>query len=290
MLTLAARVLNTRPDLGELTAPLGELARQATDPDPFQRPTAQDLLIALVSGVVPAATSPMVAAAGDMADQKATSDGSTRVDGPTAALQENGFTRVDGHTEAFQENVTAPPLKAPRKPRSRGRRRLLAAAAVVAALSTTAAVLVKAEGGTASRTGGVTAASTAGVTAAANVPAVGADIGRRMALGGYDAQVIVPTQPDCGLPSYGEAAATSGGLCVVPWTVVNLGGEKAAVDAVAPRLVDDQGAEHTADANSTALPTALAPGDRTDGVLIFDLPPKRRPVRLILADGVEVRL
>ncbi|ETK30991.1 serine/threonine-protein kinase, partial [Microbispora sp. ATCC PTA-5024] len=62
LVTLAARVLNSRPDLGTLPAPLGELAHRATASDPARRPSAQDLLIALVSGVVPGAASPAAAA------------------------------------------------------------------------------------------------------------------------------------------------------------------------------------------------------------------------------------
>ncbi|WP_246080547.1 protein kinase domain-containing protein [Nonomuraea mesophila] len=53
-ITLAHRVLNTQPDLGTLPAPLDDLVRLATSMDPAQRPTAQDLLIALVGGNTPA--------------------------------------------------------------------------------------------------------------------------------------------------------------------------------------------------------------------------------------------
>ncbi|MFI7704561.1 serine/threonine protein kinase [Nonomuraea sp. NPDC049480] len=53
-ITMAHRVLNTPPDLGALPAPLNELVRLATSMDPAQRPTAQDLLIALVGGNTPA--------------------------------------------------------------------------------------------------------------------------------------------------------------------------------------------------------------------------------------------
>src|SRR5690606_20205910 len=52
-ITLATRVLHTRPDLGALPAPLNELARRATAMEPGQRPTAQELLIALVGGSAP---------------------------------------------------------------------------------------------------------------------------------------------------------------------------------------------------------------------------------------------
>ncbi|WP_433434707.1 serine/threonine-protein kinase [Nonomuraea sp. CA-141351] len=52
-ITLATRVLNAPPELGALPAPLNELVRRATSMDPALRPTAQDLLIALVGGSAP---------------------------------------------------------------------------------------------------------------------------------------------------------------------------------------------------------------------------------------------
>ncbi|WP_431916578.1 protein kinase domain-containing protein [Nonomuraea jabiensis] len=53
-ITLATRVLNTPPELGVLPAPLNELVRRATSMDPAVRPSAQDLLLALVGGSTPA--------------------------------------------------------------------------------------------------------------------------------------------------------------------------------------------------------------------------------------------
>ncbi|MFB9471387.1 serine/threonine-protein kinase [Nonomuraea salmonea] len=55
-ITLATRVLNNPPDLGALPAPLNELVRRATSMDAALRPSAQDLLIALVGGTAPAPT------------------------------------------------------------------------------------------------------------------------------------------------------------------------------------------------------------------------------------------
>nr|WP_211370311.1 serine/threonine-protein kinase [Nonomuraea turkmeniaca] len=55
-ITMAHRVLNSPPELGALPAPLNELARLATSMDPALRPTAQDLLIALVGGNTPPAS------------------------------------------------------------------------------------------------------------------------------------------------------------------------------------------------------------------------------------------
>ncbi|MFG1703814.1 protein kinase [Nonomuraea sp. M3C6] len=53
-ITLATRVLNNPPELGALPAPLNELVRRATAMEPHLRPTAQELLIALVGGSTPA--------------------------------------------------------------------------------------------------------------------------------------------------------------------------------------------------------------------------------------------
>ncbi|MFC4534204.1 protein kinase domain-containing protein [Sphaerisporangium dianthi] len=58
LMTLASRVLTGRPDLGTLPAPLDRLVRQATEPDPRHRPSAQELLIALVGGDPTGATPP----------------------------------------------------------------------------------------------------------------------------------------------------------------------------------------------------------------------------------------
>ena len=52
VMTLAGRVLTGRPDLGTLPTPLDRLVRLATESDPRNRPSAQDLLIALVGGDV----------------------------------------------------------------------------------------------------------------------------------------------------------------------------------------------------------------------------------------------
>ncbi|MFI6484248.1 serine/threonine-protein kinase [Nonomuraea sp. NPDC050663] len=50
VITLASRVLNNQPDLGALPAPLNDLVRQATEMDPGARPSAQELVLALVGG------------------------------------------------------------------------------------------------------------------------------------------------------------------------------------------------------------------------------------------------
>ncbi|ETK30996.1 serine/threonine-protein kinase [Microbispora sp. ATCC PTA-5024] len=49
-MVLAHRVLEAEPDLGSLPEPLDSLVRRALDREPRHRPTAQDLLLALVGG------------------------------------------------------------------------------------------------------------------------------------------------------------------------------------------------------------------------------------------------
>ncbi|MEU4835952.1 serine/threonine-protein kinase [Streptosporangium sp. NPDC023615] len=59
LMTMATRLLNTPPDLGALPAPLNDLVRLATAMDPYRRPSAQDLLIALVGGRIAAPAMPV---------------------------------------------------------------------------------------------------------------------------------------------------------------------------------------------------------------------------------------
>ncbi|MEV0195126.1 serine/threonine-protein kinase [Nonomuraea sp. NPDC050691] len=65
VITLASRVLHTAPDLGTLPAPLNDLVRRATSMDPAQRPSAQELVIALVGGGLPGAGATATAPAAD---------------------------------------------------------------------------------------------------------------------------------------------------------------------------------------------------------------------------------
>ncbi|MCT9931541.1 protein kinase [Planotetraspora sp. A-T 1434] len=295
--TLAARVVNNGPDLGVLPPPLDELTRRATHPDPAQRPSAQDLLLALVGGVAPVPDRPSPAVT-------ATEMLTESWEPPPNVAAEPDATQILGAPTATEPGLAT-------RWRSRASRWLFAAAAVVVALGVTVGVLVTAR----QRPGDAGTVVAAKAPAAGKAPAVGADVGRRIRLAGtgtqtpgtqtsgtrtpgtrtpgaftLDTQILVPQQPRCGLPAYESVTATKGGLCVVRWTMVNLGGDLAPVSTMSPRLFDDRGGEHDADKASTPLPTALVPGAKVDGVLIFDLPPGRKPTRLVLTDGVEVQL
>jgi serine/threonine protein kinase len=59
---MAARLLHAEPELGPLPEPLASLVKRALDKDPKLRPSAQELLLALVGGTSPA-PAPLAAAA-----------------------------------------------------------------------------------------------------------------------------------------------------------------------------------------------------------------------------------
>ncbi|WP_214108036.1 serine/threonine-protein kinase [Acrocarpospora catenulata] len=336
--TLAARVIQGRPDLGTLPPPLDELARRATHPDPFQRPTAQDLLIALVGGSIAAPATPQNTAQStlvatnllteswqappNVAEQPDATQILARAAQPTAVqtpspappvppapLPEPDQIRIGAPPtgsdpgaltameQAWRSVGTDPrgalpysedtPTEGGRPPRSSRMRWLLAAGVVVLALSVSVVVLLT------NRAGDTTAggpARTPPSPVASAPPRVGEDVGRQIALGdGYDLHLVIPQQPRCDLKTY-EGATAEGTFCVVRWTMLNTGGELKGLNGAAPVLVDDTGAEHPALESSTTLPTALKPGGKTTGVLVFDLPTGRTPARLAIAENVEVQL
>jgi len=174
--------------------------------------------------------------------------------------------------------------------RPRGTRWLIAAAAALLAITVTGAVLIV----TSSRN-----AASPGVTASRSQAAAGArpnDVGRRFVLGTSfdDPAVIVASAPACGLKEYGGKVQTQGQLCVLRWTMLNPGGRLREIGDPVVSLRDDQGSRH--DPLDGKLPVAaIAPGDRIDGVFVFDLPLYRTPVELsatLLKDGeqIEVKL
>ncbi|GII29898.1 serine/threonine-protein kinase [Planotetraspora mira] len=298
---LAARVLNTSPDLGSLPAPLDELVRRTTHLDASRRPTAQDLLIALVGGVAPA-LSPMdaEASAAEMTVTEALVTGvwAGAWEPPPSVTSQPDAAQVLGPPSVDAVTVGAPSVPSAPSPgvdpgdvarRAKKIRLLAVAASAVIALTLVLGGLITLSGGDAR--GGEAAAAPPGNTAPMKeAPVAVSDVGRRIRLAGSDTQLLVPQRPRCGLPTYEDTASRRGGLCLVRWTMVNLGGDLAPVSTVPPRLVDDVGDEHAADEASTLLPTALVPGGKVDGILIFDLPLRRTPMKLVLADDLEVRL
>ncbi len=315
MITMATRLLNSPPDLGTLPAPLNDLVRRATMMDPRARPTAQDLLIALVSGGIAApATAPVdppTLIAGDMLGESWRPPANVEPDSTQVlGVLGRGAPSATGHpgspastapselpvfpdspdspaASPSDPSDTSPPPRREVTPGAQARRRwLLAGLAMVAALAITVAVLVRADGGAENRPrpGSTT---TGGVT----------DVGRRIPTGSLieDPQLIVPRPPRCGLTSYESATATQGRLCVIGLTLLNIGGRQVPLSRVPLTLVDDLGGLHTPQTVPAGPSDALAPGGRMDEVLIYDLPTERRPVRLTgqVTEGgrqIEVRL
>ncbi|MGW5681158.1 serine/threonine-protein kinase [Nonomuraea sp. NPDC003754] len=283
-ITLATRVLHQAPDLGALPAPLNDLVRQATAMDPLQRPTAQDLLIALVGGRVPSADPPTVVA-GELLGQAWRP--------PPNVVNEPDATEVLSTTFAAQPLTEVPAKPVPvaaeaGKPTTK--RWLVAAVAAGVALVTTIAILI-ASGSSPSPVDRPTEGS---VASRATAPT---DVGKRFTLGtGFDdPQLIVSQRPACGLADYGGSRPVTGRFCVVKWTLVNPGGTARAVGTPSVTLLDDRGARHQATSLSSAVPQSIPAGGRIDGTFVFDLPPQRLPAVLsgtMLQGGkeIEVRL
>ncbi|GAA3126614.1 hypothetical protein GCM10010466_16870 [Planomonospora alba] len=322
-ITMASRLLNSRPDLGALPAPLNDLVRLATAMDPYLRPTAQDLLIALVGGGIaapsPARTDPPTLVATDVLaeswqappnvepdatltlgalrpDPSRAPGGPAVPSGPAASARPDPAPGAAGSPGAAAPPTSPtasagrPAASGPAAPRWRW---ALAGAAVVAALAVTGVVLANTAGG------GGTPPRTAGGTASGRGadPGAGPGIGRRVPLGPAvgDPYLVVPRAPVCGLTDHRGAAPVRGRFCTVRWTLLNPGGEQVRLSGTPLTLVDDRGAAHGPAPGSAAPPAALAPGGRADGVLVYDLPPARGPLRLtgrLTEDGpeIEVRL
>lgn len=280
--TLATRVLNSPPDLGALPAPLNELVRQATDMEPLRRPTAQDLVIALVGGASPTII------------QQQAADPATEILSQTWEPPQNVVdSTVTGPTptpfKTAKNAIYAEDTEDTESAKKRGNRWLIAAGAALLALAVTAAILI-----TARTPGSVRPQPSAATSEEAQAPN---DIGHRFSLSeDFDGvQLVVSGRPECGVSDYQGTKQTKGQLCVVRWTMLNPGGELEPLTSPTVTLVDDRGSSHDPLDVSTKLPGAIAPGARIEGVYVFDLPPVRKPAlfRGTLFQGgkqIEVRL
>ncbi|MEV4566851.1 protein kinase [Nonomuraea sp. NPDC049419] len=171
--------------------------------------------------------------------------------------------------------------------RTPGTRWLIAAVAAVAAIVVTMAVLIVTSGRNTPITANQATPSQVAGSAKPN------DVGRRFALGpNFDDPVaIVAVAPECGLKTYQDMPATKGQLCVVRWTMINLGGERRELVQPVVTMVDDRGAEH--DAAALTLPPAILPGGRLDSAFVFDMAAYRKPVTMtatMLENGQQIEV
>ncbi|MFG1877376.1 serine/threonine-protein kinase [Sphaerisporangium sp. NPDC049003] len=216
-MTVAYRVLHEEPDLRGLPAPLDRLVPRALDRDPAARPTAQELLLALIAG-------------------------GTDSDGPSTRVLEAMWEPPDN----LRARPEAAPGKLPHGLRGkrgpsgpsgpRGRRRAWAFAALAAALAVTGAVVVARWDRTA--TGEAT------WTGEADTPIRADDVGRRILVGDQGLQIVVPEAPDCGGPPGANGGrGAEPWSCRASWFVLNMGGTTIKLAGFLD-LVDDQARRH----------------------------------------------
>ncbi|MEU0483912.1 protein kinase [Streptosporangium sp. NPDC006013] len=333
LITMATRLLNSPPDLGALPAPLNDLVRRATAMDPYQRPTAQDLLIALVGGGIAAPSSPAptradppTLIASDLLHESWQPPANVEPDSTQTLSALNLGTRfaappiqepadpatapatpappgpstapapADSLSPSRPEPTTSPsqPFTGPVPARTAPRRRwLFAGLTMFAALAVTVVVLLNLRGPDPGDRGETRAGGTGGTSGTGATHAT--DVGRRVTTGSFlkDPQLIIPRTPTCGLTGYEGATPVRGTLCTIPWTLVNTGGEAARLSRTPLTLLDDVGTAHTAESSSTEPPATLPPGAKVDGVLVYDLPPSRKPAKLtgtVIEGGGEIEV
>ncbi|GII77917.1 hypothetical protein Sru01_28990 [Sphaerisporangium rufum] len=209
-MAVAYRIMHEEPDLGGLPASLEPLVRRAVHRDPAARPTARELLLALIGG----------------ADAE---EPATRV------LEAMWEPPGNLHAAAAGTEPAAPAPAVPEQRPRRGRRRLAWTAGLLALV-----VLV----------GGGVLALSLWQRAGRRPPAVQAgpdradDIGRRIITG--DLQILLPAAPRCGLPAYqaGRRLADRQ-TCLASWFVLNLGAAPVRLAGL-PDLVDDRHERHPA--------------------------------------------
>lgn len=320
VITLATRVLHAPPDLGTLPPPLDELVRRATAMSPADRPSAQDLLLALVGGSAPstagntltAVNSPTLVTDELLSDWEPPQnvidepDLTTNFAGTPPRLRYCRKYREKSRPPTQLQRHKVPPSSHPHSRRARhqspayrprhdrgaapplGTRWLIAAAAAILAMALTAGILIYQGSQTTTPPAQAPAAQAANRTT---------DVGRRYPLGKeFDGpQLVIPNAPECGLTDYQGAQPSKGRFCLIRWTLINPGGDLTLLGNPVVTLVDDRNARLDPLPSSTPLPAALPPGGRVDGVLVFDLAPARTPARLsaTMFDGgkqIEVTL
>jgi hypothetical protein len=99
----------------------------------------------------------------------------------------------------------------------------------------------------------------------------------------------------CGLRRVGTELARQtpqGRFCLVAVSVANVGTEARDFDAGQQRLFGVDGGRHSVDAAATAatggvrlLHSLINPGNRIEGTLVYDVPPRTRPARMELHDS-----
>ncbi|HEX8135077.1 MAG TPA: DUF4352 domain-containing protein [Actinomycetes bacterium] len=307
--TLAA-ILHDPPGDPRRTGPLGPVLLALLGKDPAYRPTAPVLhrLLAPLAAAEPGPTVPLQPTtrlpaegpgwppAGGPGAHSATPTAPTEVLTPTGShppASPPGWGRPPPARRAppawgppagpFPRTARGAPVPGSPAPRRRRRwgRRLLVGVVLLAVLG----VLANALG---DRDRQVGQGRPSGRTGAASTPGI-----REPARDGQFEFVVRSVR--CGLRRVGPELARQtpqGRFCLVAVSVANVGTEARDFDAGQQRLFGADGRRHSVDAAATAanggvrlLHSLINPGNRIEGTLVYDVPPRTRPARLELHDS-----
>ncbi|GAA0966459.1 serine/threonine-protein kinase [Actinocorallia libanotica] len=299
-IAMASRMLHGEPELDGVPGPLLELVRAALNKDPLQRPTAQQLLVALTGGGSPQG---LDAQATRVVEQnwQAPPPGP---DPRTAPPGPDPRTAPSGRPVPGERTPSGPPEAVPTLPPAaaeerKGRRTVVALSGALSALlvATVLVFVFDRDDEPASRGGPeiTNALEKAGFKEIDLDDAT--DVGRPVTDAG--AEFTVGT-PRCGGESYrGVPAADRTELCLVPLTVGNPSAREATqrIFRRQQMLVTEEGGVATTEITDGFLNNAPAvqPGGRIAGELLFAVPKGADlvSVKLYGADGspgVEVKL
>jgi eukaryotic-like serine/threonine-protein kinase len=294
--TLAA-ILHDPPGEPRRAGPLAPVLLALLGKDPEGRPTAPVLhrLLEPLAGAVPGPTVPLQATARLPADgpgwRSASGSGSRSASpAPTEVLAAPAGTHPPDVRPGWGRPLPAGPSPpaargraAPGPPRRRRRwgRRLLGGVALLAALLLLGNAL-----GDRDRSAGQD--RPAGRAGAAATPEI-----REPARDGQFEFVVRSVR--CGLRRVGPELARQtpqGRFCLVAVSVANVGTEARDFAAGQQRLFGADGRRHSVDAAATAangsvrlLHSLVNPGNRIEGTLVYDVPPRMRPARMELHDS-----
>jgi eukaryotic-like serine/threonine-protein kinase len=246
-------ILHDPPGQPRRAGPLGPVLLALLGKDPARRPTSPELqrLLEPLAHRGPAATVPLR---------------------PTAPLPPG---------QAPTPPAWGPAALPPRRRRRRWRRRLLGGVVLLVVLL----VLANGLGDRDRPAGRERQAGRAGVAAAPGL--------REPARDGQFEFVVRSVR--CGLRRVGPAPARrtpQGRFCLVAVSVANVGGEARNFAADQQRLFGADGRRHAVDTAATAVGGGLGllhvlvnPGNRVEGTLVYDVPPRMRPARMELHDS-----
>jgi eukaryotic-like serine/threonine-protein kinase len=293
--TLAA-ILHDPPGDPRRAGPLGPVLLALLGKDPGYRPTAPVLhrLLTPLAAAEPGSTVPRQPTtrlpaegpawppAGDPGAHSATPAAPTEVLAPAGS---HPPAAPPGWGPPVPSGRATPPESPQPRRRRRWGRRLLVGVVLLAALGVLANAL-----GDRDRPAGQ--GRTAGRAGAAATPGI-----REPARDGQFEFVVRSVR--CGLRRVGPELARQtpqGRFCLVAVSVANVGTEARDFDAGQQRLFGADGRRHSVDAAATAanggvrlLHSLINPGNRIEGTLVYDVPPRTRPARLELHDSALSR-